>query len=80
VWDTKLQLVALNILVQILAEKLDLHGLLVGNAKVAYLPGRVQDVESLSYFLRFYQCIRAVEQQNIKVIRLQPLERAIHAF
>ena len=51
---------------------------MVGNAEIADLAAAFQGVEGLGHLLRLHEGIRAVEQEHVQVIRVQPLQNAVH--
>ncbi len=80
VGDAELELVEDELLLDELLEKLDLHGILVANAKVLDLATGFEDVKSFGNLLRFDEGVGAVKQEHVNVIGAQALEAAIHGF
>ena len=54
-----------------LLQYLDLHGVMVADAKVAYLAGFLQVTEGAGDFLRLGQRVRAVDEQRVQMIGVQ---------
>ncbi len=65
---------------QAAVQQLYLHGIMVADAKGADFSGLFQDIESLRHLLRLHQRVRAVQQQDVDVVRAKPLQAAVHGF
>lgn len=60
-----------------LAQQFNLHGVEVGDAKMAHLARAFQLIEGLCHFLRLHQRIRTMQQQHVQIIGAQPLQNAV---
>ena len=78
--DAELQLVGDDGLLHILLQQLDLHLALVANSEMPDFPVCMQDCERLCNLLGLHQRVRAMQQQYINVLRLQPLKAAVYGI
>ena len=69
----KLELVCYDGLAHAFFEQLNLRRIVVGNAEMAHLAGGFQQVEGFRYLLRLHERIRAVQNENVQIVRAQPL-------
>ncbi len=61
-------------------QQFNLHRVLVANAKIFDFAAVVQDVEGFGNFFWLYQCVRAMQQHNVEIIRSQPFKTAFDRF
>ena len=70
--NAELYLIDNERLADIFLQERDLHRLVVGNAEIVDLSALKENIKRRGNFFRVHERVRAVEQQKIEVIRLQP--------
>ena len=70
--NAELYLINNELLADIFLQKCNLHRLVVGNTEMADLSALKQNIKRCCNFFWLYKGVRAVEQQKIEIIGLQP--------